>query len=260
MSELTGKKIREAILDVAKEFEPQGPGQLQQGPILHEVRSRLGVPVDDLAIQQAILTKWGDLFLEGHVSWGYDFDNPNPPFLHLTARGRATLSSLSRDPANPDGYLAGLSQDVTLNPIADSYIREALLTYNASCYKSAAVMTGAAMESVALEMRDALVQRLQNHGRPVPGDMNTWMIKRVLDSMKSELDMHVQSMDRGLRESYFAYWPAFTQQIRVARNDAGHPASVDPVSPDTVQASLLIFPEVTKLAYALRDWIVASMA
>jgi hypothetical protein len=35
----------------------------------------------------------------------------------------------------------------------------------------------------------------------------------------------------------------------------GHPSVVDPVTPDTVHASLLIFPEMLKLATDLRLWV-----
>ena len=40
----------------------------------------------DLDIQQAILTCWHDLFREGTLSWGYDLDNPDPPFFHMPER------------------------------------------------------------------------------------------------------------------------------------------------------------------------------
>jgi hypothetical protein len=62
-------------------------------------------------------------------------------------------------------------------------------------------------------------------------------------------------MVKPLAESFSAYWPAFAEQIRGARNDAGHPASVDPVTPETVHAALLIFPELARLAKALEAWI-----
>jgi hypothetical protein len=50
-------------------------------------------------------------------------------------------------------------------------------------------------------------------------------------------------------------WPAFTQQIRTARNEAGHPTSVDPITPETVHALLLIFPELAKLGSELKSWV-----
>lgn len=62
-------------------------------------------------------------------------------------------------------------------------------------------------------------------------------------------------MPRPLAEMFNAYWAAFTQQIRTSRNDAGHPNSIAPVSHEIVHASLLIFPELAKLASELRTWI-----
>lgn len=62
-------------------------------------------------------------------------------------------------------------------------------------------------------------------------------------------------MPLGLKEAFESYWSASTQQIRAARNDVGHPADIEPVTPETVQASLLIFPELAKLAIDLRNWL-----
>lgn len=80
-------------------------------------------------------------------------------------------------------------------------------------------------------------------------------IKTVMDTLKSELDKKKKNMPNPLSEALEAYWPAFTQQVRASRNDAGHPSSIAPVKPETVHASLLIFPELAKLAYDLKDWI-----
>jgi hypothetical protein len=63
-----------------------------------------------------------------------------------------------------------------------------------------------------------------------------------------------------LREEFEAYWPAFTQQIRATRNEAGHPTSVDPVTADAVHASLLIFPELARLAKRLELWVKNDLA
>jgi len=39
------------------------------------------------------------------------------------------------------------------------------------------------------------------------------------------------------------------------RNEAGHPSNIDPVTYDTVHASLLIFPELANLVNELSMWI-----
>jgi hypothetical protein len=66
---------------------------------------------------------------------------------------------------------------------------------------------------------------------------------------------YLMKSKRELRERYEMYWSAFAGQIRTARNDAGHPTSIDPVTADTVHASLLIFPELAGLAGALWNWV-----
>jgi len=75
------------------------------------------------------------------------------------------------------------------------------------------------------------------------------------DALRTFFEGHAGHFRRELREPFEAYWPAFAHQIRAARNDAGHPTSVDPVTPDTVHASLLIFPELAVLANGLSRWI-----
>ena len=67
------------------------------------------------------------------------------------------------------------------------------------------------------------------------------------------------TMTTDLRESFDAYWPAFTQLVRSARNDAGHPASVAAVGEGTAHSSLLVFPEILRLGNQLEAWIKSDM-
>lgn len=254
---ITGNEIRKTLLSVVAEHQRLSGGSaiaasLQQNSILNEASQQLGRLTHDE--EQALLTVWYDLFRSGQLAWGYNLNNPDPPFCHLTTQGRRTLQFLSRDPANPDGYVAHLKKLAKVNAVALSYIDEALQTYAANCFRATAVMVGAAAESVALELRDVVVDGIKNTGRTSPKDLNDWRIKRVLDALQKELEMQRQGMPAGLSESFEAYWPAFIQQIRAARNEAGHPASIDPVTPETVHAALLIFPEVAALTTQLTTW------
>ena len=249
-------EVRDCVLQVIADRAPKKPGggNLQSEAILLEVRDRLGGSRDH-SLEEAILTVFHDLLRTGYLAWGFNLSNPNPPFFHITEQGRKSLANLSRDPSNPDGYLTFLSKVVKLNPIADSYLREALACFVNDLPKSAAVMVGGASESIALELRDEITGRLQALNHAIPKGMDDWRFKVVLDSIYSFLDQNTGQMSRELRESFKSYWPAFLQQIRSARNDAGHPSSVDPVTFDTVHASLLIFPELGKLTGELRKWV-----
>ncbi len=248
--------IRAVILQVIQDQHPKGStdASLQQGSVLEETKRRIGIAYD-LTKEQAILTTWHDLFRTGYLAWGLNITNPNPPFFHVTEIGRRTLASLSRDPGNPAGYLRHLASIAKLNPIAHSYLIEGLECYVAGLYKAAAVMVGGATESIILELRDTTVQKLTSLSKSIPKNMNDWRVKTVSDALHNFLDGQKAQFGPELRDEFEAYWAAFAQQIRAVRNDAGHPTSVDPVTPDSVHASLLIFPEITKLADKLKTWV-----
>lgn len=258
----SGETLRRIMLEVIAKYSQQGPSYFQSGPILREVTKRLQIGHGDDVCQQAVLTYWYDLFRAGTLAWGFNLSNPDPPFCHLTEQGREALKHLSRDPANPDGYLAHLDGHTKINPISRSYLEEALKTYNANCYKACAVMVGAAAERLILELRDALVVRIANLGRPIPkkqhDKLNDWRIKTIYDAISVELQAQRQNMSNKLAEAFVAYWPAFVQQVRSVRNDAGHPNSIAPVTQESVHAALLVFPEYAKLASELQTWVSKS--
>jgi len=250
-NDVSANRIRQVILEAVAR---QAQGGLQTASILHETLDTLGLE-RNVQVEQALLTIWHDLFRTGYLAWGLDLSNPNPPHCHVTEQGRRALQNLSRDPSNPDGYLAHLTQVVTLNPITHSYLEEALKTYNYDCFKAAAVMIGATAESMVLELRDSMMQRMEQLGIAPSKDLKHWQIKRVIDGISKELGTHRHQMSYELAEAVEQYWPAFTGQIKRSRNDAGHPANIEPVTHEIVQASLLIVPELGKLISDLKIWI-----
>jgi hypothetical protein len=257
MAQPIGHSIREALLAEIEAQQPTGYSRqaLQSAQILDAVAERLRAK-NNPDLEQAILTQWGDLFRTGLLSWGSDLANPDPPHFHLTERGRQALQSFTRDPSNPAGYRRHLGSVAALGPVAMSYLAEGLECYVAGLFKAAAVMVGGAAEAIVLDLRDCTVQKLTSLQRPVPGNMEDWRIKTVSDALHSFFEGHAAQLERELREPFEAYWSAFVRQIRAARNDAGHPTSVDPITIDTAHASLLIFPELAKLANSLSRWVV----
>jgi hypothetical protein len=249
-----GTDIRAVVLEVIASLSQNT--HLQSGSVLQEASRRLARP--DLPTEQALLTVFYDLFRVGYLSWGYNLANSDPPFFHLTEVGRQALALLSRDPANPDGYLAHLRTLAAIGPVTDSYIAEALNTFNAACFKATAVMVGAAAESLVLAVRDTLVERLQALGHAPPPGLQDWRIKRVLATLETTIAAKKALLPPPLFERFEANWPAVTHQIRTARNEAGHPISVEPVTAEEVHASLLIFPELASLAKQLQAWISTS--
>jgi hypothetical protein len=256
---MDASEIRNGLLEILQEMAANSPeNPVDDYAVLLKINTKLGIDQhSDIKLQQLVLTIWHDFFRNGYLSWGHRLyqNNMGGPAFHFTERGRNFLGQLSRDPANPEGYMAYLKKQALLNPIAQSYIEEALKTYNNECYKATAVMTGCAAESISLELRDILVNRLNDLGRPIPRNLTDWRIKTVLDEIKNLLTPHKRSMGNELGEAFEYNWPAFTNLIRTVRNDAGHPISVDPVTPENVHATLLLFPNHAKLAAALISWI-----
>jgi hypothetical protein len=254
--------IRELIITVVKEQEPRdhrGPS-LQQGSVLEEVARRMSLRGGSRPdLEKALLTQWHDLFRTGYFAWGMNLSNPNAPFFHFTGRSRQALEKLSRDPGNPAGYLRHLSSVASLNAISTSYITEGLNCYVAGFHKAAAVMIGCAAESIILELRDSACQKLQQAGNTPPKALSDWRVKTITDAVRDLLDAKKGSFPRNLREEFESYWPAFAQQIRATRNDAGHPSSVDPVTEEGVHAALLVFPDLARLSGELFGWMAANL-
>ncbi len=256
-NQLSATDIRAKLLEVIHQQTRQARGNqnLQSGSVLRQVAHQLQLPEDDIQWAQALLTQLHDLFRTGYLAWGMSLYSPDPPNFHVTEAGRALLSQLSRDPGNPSAYQAHVHKTCKVNPVAASYLNEGLACYVGGLHKAAAVMVGAAAESLTLELRDALVNKLNALSQSVPKDLEDWRIKRVLDSIKSYLTSKKSNMPSELWSEFESFWPAFTQQIRTVRNEAGHPSSVDPITYETVHALLLIFPEHARLQNKLVDWI-----
>lgn len=256
MAEPLKASIREFLLNEVMAQEPKNNlGQtLQQKGVLDAAARKLGASHSQ-DLEQAILTQWGELFRTGLLAWGLNLANPNPPFFHLTERGRKALEHLTRDPSNPSGYLRHLASIAALEPVAMSYLSEGLECYVAGLFKAAAVMVGGASESIIIDLRNVTVEKLTLLSKPLPKGLVDWRIKTVSDALHGFFEIHAPQFKRELRESFEAYWSAFAHQLRTTRNDAGHPVNVDPVTPDTVHASLLVFPELARLSRSLSCWV-----
>jgi hypothetical protein len=245
---MTNTSLQRIFLEVFAELDRNGG--LQTSPLLSAVRRKIreaGIEVPD----QSVLAYFNDLYRAGFFGWGLNLHNPDPPFMHLSEVGRLALAQASRDPFNPDGYLAHLRKDGALSPIVEAYISEALSAFNSACFRAAVMMVGCAAERTVLDLREKLAHRIEADGGAVPRGLNDWRIKRVLDAIEGYFGSDRGPLDRHLREEFDAHWASFSGQIRLARNSAGHPASLDAVDPPTAHGALLIFPELARLARKL---------
>jgi len=76
-----------------------------------------------------------------------------------------------------------------------------------------------------------------------------------LDGLRAFFEREKRGLLPQLRERFEAYWPAFTLQIRSIRNEVGHPVSIEPITPESVHAAFLVFPEVASVSSGLMDWL-----
>lgn len=245
---------RETLLRIAKEIseEPtESPlGRCHNEDVLLRASQELGL--SNLEEEQDLLTIFYDLFRTGHLSWGYSVKYPEFSEFHITDRGKMAAARIRRDPGNPAGYLAYLDTKVTLNHVARDYMEEALSTFSAGCFKATAVMVGCAAESTAIELRDAIRAK-----QSVPTKkLKSWKAKEFLSGIKAALDK--QSLPSSLKEPLNRNWVSLSEQIRTARNDAGHPSPISSVDETAAHCALLIFPELAKLTSDLITWVNAS--
>lgn len=259
MELLKGTTIRDVLLKVVSKYAHRD-ANFQNNLVLQETERELLILLGrqgglDVDTQQAILTVFYDLFRSGQLAWGYNLGNPDPPFIHLTDWGRKTLENLSRDPANPEGYLGHIRSIGKINEIAESYLIEALKSYNSDCIKAAAVMIGGALESEVRELRDEFVMYLEKEGKTIRRDLQDWKMKTVLEAIKKEINSLGGAVPQKLKEQIEAYWSAFTSQIRMNRNDAGHPSNIELITFDSVHSSFLILPEIYKIIAELKPLI-----
>lgn len=249
---ISAADARKALLQVLQ----AGDGEFSRKGVIKDAAARLGQWGDQQG-GRLLMEAWDDLYRAGAISWGMDMANLDPPWAHLTAYGREIVKDLDRDPANPSSYLAQLAPLLS-DPIAISYVAEAVDTYNRACVKAAAVMLGCAAEALNLSLRDQVKNKILANGGTPPAALDDWRIAAVLRALEHQLSQRVGAMPRDLREAFESYWPAWSGLFRMTRNSAGHPKSVDPVTRDAVHAALLLFPQQARLTSELSAWVTAS--
>ncbi len=90
--------LRGVVLEVVRDLDSTSRS-LQSSSVFDEVVKRLGLR--GLEQERALLTVFGDLFRVGHLAWGYNIHNANPPLVpyHRSgAEGSSHIWSQSEQP------------------------------------------------------------------------------------------------------------------------------------------------------------------
>ena len=174
-----------------------------------------------------------------------------------TEKVETQLAPAAESPSKADERMTELLKEKPgLNQIAKSYIREAYRTDEAGCFRATAVMVGCAAESLTLELRDKVVDKMKTVGTNPPKRLLDGPILTVIEELERQLDSkEIKKTNRLLGERYAGYWRFLTEQIRLGRNEAGHPNDANEITKPKANRCLQNFPELAVLIRDLRNWI-----
>ena len=259
-------RIRQIVLESFRDEEKTSEGNIGIDAMIDRIAEKIDPEHTAMwnAARSGIVACVNELLhnatlgLGNNVSGSWTFGS-----CHFTEQGKKTLEHLSRDPINQSGYLAYLDKEVSLDQTTRGYVEEAIRTYYACCYKAAAILIGAAVENLVLDLRVTLVPRLKTKGYTVSREMEGWQIKSVIEAIADRIIPDLQSdvgknktddILRKLQEDADCRLHPIAAEFRRLRNSAGHPASLEPVIPSDVHSNLLMFPSSAKLLIALKHW------
>ncbi|AIF84159.1 hypothetical protein NTE_02104 [Candidatus Nitrososphaera evergladensis SR1] len=228
---------------------------LQTRSIIHDV--------EELAVKKGyafqrqdkdkVLYLISEFMTEGLIGWGLNYDNPEPPFMHISEYGRAVVLSQKPQPYDPDGYLANLKTEIPgIDETIMIYITEALQTLRRNNLFSAAVMTGVASERAFELLLDAVSNAVTGNGQPEKFEKlkNDTRTKYKFDEVKKVvMQLPVQRRNE-IDENLESNLDGVFNLIRITRNDAGHPTGKK-VRREDVLVNLSVFVPYCKCIYRL---------
>lgn len=166
MSTRSADEVRAILLDVIKESAERSEGAFSREDVINTAARALGGLDTPSAFR--LLDAWDDLYRGGIVGRGANLDNQGGGWCHVTEFGERVLAELDRDPSNPAGYNSIVASYLANEPVAASYLSEALATFNTGTFRASAVMLGCAAEALHLSLRDRLVAKIQSAGKTPP--------------------------------------------------------------------------------------------
>lgn len=189
------------------------------------------------------------LIADGVCVPGMNDSNEFWPWLSLTEYGEVVASSQGPVPHDPYGYLSTLDQQQALDPTERDYLTQALEAHNRGLVDASAVMLGAVSEHLV----ELLVEAI---GKADPKEAAAAQLALGQSALAahryafSYFTSHQNALSRPLRESLNTSFGSIATLIRIARNDAGHPALPTVVREESL-ANLQLFPR-------LRQWVLAA--
>ena len=122
-------------------------------------------------------------------------------------------------------------------------------------FRAAAVMTGAAAECALFGLRDLTIDRLSALSQPIPKGMKERGAKLIADALCQFFNSIERNLIPSCERASTRTGQHFSIRFAPPEMMRGHPANIDPVTPDIVHAALLVFPELARTTYGLRQWV-----
>ena len=211
---------------------------------------------DEDAIRECI---W-NLIIQGIVVPGSSNEGTyqsNLPWIQVTEWGGICLQKGEFLPYDTGSFLSRLKAQIPhLDQIVELYLKEALNSFRAGNYLSAAVMVGVASERILIVLRDVILNSVKEDDRRKKFKESTenQTAKRIHDEIEKKLDPIREQLPLELQDSIGTEVGGIFQEIRRTRNDAGHPTGRI-IEKEEAYALLQLFPVYAKAAYCLINWL-----
>jgi hypothetical protein len=165
--------------------------------------------------------------------------------------GRQALAFVPPQPYDPDGFLRYFRASVvSIDPVVDEYVIEAVQDFNSGSYRSAAVMLGCASEQLILLLCEAFGRAITDSLKRAQYEHDTanWMIYAKYRALKERLDLMATAkrLPRDHIETINSELPSGFELLRRCRNSAGHPNVQGDVMGDTIFMNLRAFIEYAR--------------
>jgi hypothetical protein len=188
---------------------------------------------------------------------------------HAPRRGQQVAATATFDPCRPEDYLRSLARLSNLDESTRSCIGEALQTYQAGCYKAAAVLLGVATERVYLELRHSFMNSYGRLKQDVAWDQSgkarvLW--RQMAQSLYSQLKTGARKFPERAKEwdrlarALDARVDGFSYLLRFGRDEAYRPANFEFITPGEVHAALALMPHLIDLIQQLQSWTSRHLA
>ena len=198
------------------------------------------------------------LIMQGVITPGKDFSNPNLPWFRVTDYGHKVLEAERFLPHDPTDYLEDLSATAktALGQVAIAYVEEALRCFNVGCHLASVLLLGVAAESVFRRLCNTVRLALKTAKDRKSFDAlpdqikprHRWIVDRYLN-------LPSQVRRQQLPDSLDITLISLYELIRRQRNELGHPQE-NPPDVDREQAFIFfrMFPGFVRDIEAFADY------